>query len=44
MSAKSQPRHTPREHPYLRQAIFHPEHTPDFSRHPFNIPAVRDIA
>lgn len=44
MPAKKTTRHTPREQPYLRQAIFHPERPPDFSRHPFNIPAVRDIA
>lgn len=36
--------HAPRETPYLRQAVFHPDRPPDFSRHPFNIPAVRDIA
>ena len=44
MPARKNPRNTPREHPYLRQVVFHPERTPDFSRHPFNIPAVRDIA
>lgn len=44
MSASKKTRNIPREQPYLRQAIFHPERPPDFSRHPFNIPAVRDIA